>query len=269
MKPSYLCAMNEALHTRLLPYVALRLDDEVSGVRLLVGDVSPMVADARLRSEAMEGVSPFRRAKAVALTPPRSQALSLGAALLLDALLSERGLRERDMNYVEGEHGKPELQVGASPNGEPRHAVLFNLSHSGALAAAALLASCQPQERPEPQKILLGVDIQRVTRYRPELVRRVFSHADLARLSACPDEVSRERLFAQLWSRAEAYAKATGDGLRWPFPEPPAEARFHDFAVDAAEVLTASQGDDGRHGAEYYGSLCLLPVNSSFIIHNS
>ena len=246
--------MNEALHTRLLPYVALRLDDEVSGVRLLVGDVSPMVADARLRAEAMEGVSPFRRAKAVALTPPRSQALSLGAALLLDALLSERGLRERDMNYVEGEHGK---------------AVLFNLSHSGALAAAALLANCQPQERPEPQKILLGVDIQRVTRYRPELVRRVFSHADLARLSACPDEVSRESLFARLWSRAEAYAKATGDGLRWPFPEPPAEARFHDFAVDAAEVLTASQGDDGRHRAEYYGSLCLLPVNSSFIIHNS
>lgn len=253
--------MNEALRTRLLPFVVLRLDDELSGVRLLVGDVSPMVADGRLRAEAMEAVSPYRRAKAAALTQPRSQALSLGAALLLDALLSERGLRERDMNYVEGEHGKPGLQVGASPGGVPRHAVLFNLSHSGAMAAAAVLPNCRPPDCPQPVKVQLGVDIQRVTRYRPELVRRVFSHADLSRLAACADEVSRERLFAQLWSRAEAYAKATGDGLRWPFPEPPAEARFHDFAINAADdPRTSPEATDGPHGAEYYGSLCVLPA---------
>jgi hypothetical protein len=93
-------------------------------------------------------------------------------------------------------------------------------------------------QRPPP----LGLDIQHITRYRPELVRRMFNAADRERLAACTDETARQRLFAQLWCRAEAFAKATGEGLRWPFPTPPPEAHFTDFEV----------------GEDYCGSVCVI-----------
>ena len=90
--------------------------------------------------------------------------------------------------------------------------------------------------------IPLGLDIQHITRYRPELVRRMFNDADRARLAACTDETTRQQLFAQLWCRAEAFAKATGEGLRWPVPTPPNNAHFTDFEV----------------GEEYCGSVCVI-----------
>ena len=92
--------------------------------------------------------------------------------------------------------------------------------------------------------IPLGLDIQHITRYRPELVRRMFNDTDRARLAASTDETALQRLFAQLWCRAEAFAKATGEGLRWPFPTPPSNAHFTDFEV----------------GEEYCGSVCLINV---------
>ncbi len=70
----------------------------------------------------------------------------------------------------------------------------------------------------------------------------MFNDADRARLAACTDETTRQRLFAQLWCRAEAFAKATGEGLRWPFPTPPNNAHFTDFEV----------------GEEYCGSVCVI-----------
>ena len=176
------------------------------------------------------------------------------------------------MEYVEGEHGKPETVVN------------FNLSHSGRMVAAAMMLPFRDSTdtppspiHPTPQSfrsapceflevssdkvertleeslnfsrfqdfkisIQLGLDIQHITRYRPELVRRMFNDADRARLAACTDETTRQRLFAQLWCRAEAFAKATGEGLRWPFPTPPNNAHFTDFEV----------------GEEYCGSVCVI-----------
>lgn len=204
-------------------------------VHVLVGDVSRLMADEAVRHEAQQRLSDHRRAKVSAISHPRGQAQSIGAALLLDSLLSEVGLCERDMRYAVNEHGKPSLLL---PEPSLLHGAAgmqphFSLSHSGALAAAALAVL--------PPALSIGLDLQRVTRYRPELVRRVFTAADRQLLAAAADELSRQRLFTHLWCRAEAYAKATGEGLRWPFPEPPATARFADLDV----------GDD------YRASLCL------------
>lgn len=212
-----------------VPYIT---DGEDIVVRLLVGDVSALMADDALQAIAIAQLSPFRREKALAIKHARGRAQSIGASLLLDTLLREHGLCERDMNYDIGEHGKPSF---VHPSSLIPYPSSFSLSHSGSLAAAAMAS------RP------LGLDIQRITRYRPELVRRVFSAADRQLLAAAPDEPSRQRLFAQLWSRAEAYAKATGIGLQWPFPTPPATALFHDFSI----------GDD------YCGSLCVLAQSTN------
>ena len=224
--------MLELLLDTRIPFV---VNGETIDVRLLVGDVSALMADDALQAEALTQLSPFRREKALAIKHPRGRAQSIGASLLLDALLAEQGLHERDMNYVVGEHGKPELEVKSEQFTLP-----FNLSHSGSMAAAAMVEI--KDKRLEMRDCYLGLDIQRITRYRPELVRRVFSADDRQRLAAAPDEASREHLFAQLWCRAEAYAKATGIGLQWPFPTPPAEALFHDFGI----------------GNDYCGSLCLI-----------
>ncbi len=201
--------------------------DELPGLHCLVADVSSLMADEDAQNEALSLLSPQRREKATAFTHARGRALSIGVGLLLDALLREVGLKECDQSYAENEHGKPMLTLHPE--------VHFNLSHSGSLAAAAI--------GPQP----LGLDVQRITRYRPELVRRVFSAADRQRLGACSSEIERERLFAQLWSRAEAYAKLTGDGLQWPFPEPPEDVAFYEF----------TPGDD------YVGCLCVRRTQES------
>lgn len=200
-----------------------------NAIHLLVADVTPMMEDETLLQEAVGQLSPQRRSKAEACGNPRSRALTTGATLLLDHLLRPLGLREKDLSYEEGPHGKPSLQASTVP-----FDMTFNLSHSGHLAAAALYVGAAPYS--------IGLDIQRQTRYRPELVRRVYNDADRAQLAACTTEAERERCFAQLWCRAEAYAKATGEGLRWPFATPPADAHFTDFRV----------GDD------YFGCLCTL-----------
>ena len=211
------------------------------GVHLIAADVSPLLADEALCRDLVPHLSPYRRGKAEACGNPRVRALSTGAALVLDRLLASIGLHEAEMRYAEGPHGKP---VFAQPDGRPDPAApAFNLSHSGRMVAAALLL---PPRAPQAPGI--GVDIQRISRFRPELVRRVFSKDIIHELGACTDAASRDRrLFTHHWCRAEAYAKATGDGLRWPFAPAPANAVFHDFAIH----------DD------YLLSLCLLPQNET------
>ena len=272
----YLCAMKDGYHIvldRILPVGEAAEEGKAAcHVHLLVADVSELMADEELLAQQTATLSPQRQAKATAIGNLRNRALSVGVALLFDRLLQEVGLREKDMEYVEGEHGKPETVVN------------FNLSHSGRMVAAAMMLPFRDSTdtppspiHPTPQSfrsapceflevssdkvertleeslnfsrfqdfkisIQLGLDIQHITRYRPELVRRMFNDADRARLAACTDETTRQRLFAQLWCRAEAFAKATGEGLRWPFPTPPNNAHFTDFEV----------------GEEYCGSVCVI-----------
>lgn len=196
-------------------------DGTEGAVRVVVADVQELIDDEAAQTKALSGLSPMRREKALACKNPRSRALSTGVSLLLDLLLQPLGLRERDMVYVVGEHGKPEFRDCPSP---------FNLSHSGSLAAAAIvLPDAAKEERRKEDgrwQTFIGLDIQRITRYRPELVRRVFGVEERAALAACTTEGDRERLFTELWCRAEAYAKATGRGLQWPTLTPPPETRL-------------------------------------------
>ena len=79
---------------------------------------------------AWADVSEHRRRKVAAFRFERDRRLSLMAGLLLDELLCERGLREREMAYFENEAGKPFF--ADLPD------LHFSLAHSGEMAVAAL-----------------------------------------------------------------------------------------------------------------------------------
>ena len=162
-----------------------------------IANVEPLAAPGAL-DDALHQLSHYRRDKTMRYRFDRGKHLSAGAGLLLDNMLSEHGLRERDMQYSEGEHGKPFFV-----NHPELH---FNLSHSGNLVACAL------GHRP------VGVDVQQlVADLRPSLVRYIMSDQEIAALDALTTASAKSLLFTQLWTLKESYVKATGRGLSHDF----------------------------------------------------
>lgn len=130
-----------------------------------------------------------------AAAPVRDKDGQHGAAhALLDTCLSSRGIRAEDFSY--GDCGKPSLI------GHP--GVYFNLSHCDGMAVCLLShREC-------------GVDAERIRTVRDAVVRKVFSPAERAALTAAQDP---DRLFTRLWTLKEAYVKAVGRGLSYPMRE--------------------------------------------------
>lgn len=98
-----------------------------------------------------------------------------------------------------GQHGKPMLA-------DPSSHVQFNLSHSGDRAICAIARNCA-----------VGVDIEHLDRAvdHESLAWRFFSAREYAELQLIPD-ADRKCAFLTCWTRKEAVAKATGQGLRLP-----------------------------------------------------
>ena len=95
------------------------------------------------------------------------------------------------------ERGKPELTVAGE--GQLR----FNVSHSDALALIALTRSHA-----------VGVDLERIrpVTYVREIADRFFTDRESAALALLP-EAEQTTAFFNLWTRKEAWLKATGDGI--------------------------------------------------------
>ena len=98
------------------------------------------------------------------------------------------------------------LHFAVSPNGKPffeNRQLQFNLSHSGDIALVAVAQSRQ-----------VGADIEQV-RPMPDLqavAARVCTPGELDRLGGLADP-DRERAFFAMWTRKEALAKGTGEGI--------------------------------------------------------
>lgn len=203
------------------------------GLHVLVADVMALNSD-QLYCYALERVSEQRRQAIIGMKSRMAQNLRLGATLLLDRLLREHGLYERDMNYALSEHGKPYFSNGSH--------MAFSLSHSGTLAAAALMpqpfVSYTPdawkQANPEPRQYsLLGLDIQRPTRVREQLATSVFSEAEQAQIMA---DAQPDQTFTRLWARHESHVKATGQGVSRPLPPIPAEADLFEYELGGYQL---------------------------------
>ena len=117
----------------------------------------------------------------------------LGEGMVRSLLESEWQIRPEDYLLRKAEHGKPYVYGLSFP-------VFYNLSHSGDYLVCGL------SERE------VGVDIQRVGHYRPEIIRRFFHPHEVLRLEQCESE-ARRRLFFKYWSAKESFLKYTGTGL--------------------------------------------------------
>jgi 4'-phosphopantetheinyl transferase len=116
------------------------------------------------------------------------------------------GCEPATLRFGEGEFGKPHILAGGGEAGAATLA--FNLSHSGDVALVALSA-----EAP------IGVDVERWSRRidAEELGRiaeYVFSPSEQAAVLALSGEERLEAFFA-IWSRKEAYIKASGIGVSY------------------------------------------------------
>ena len=169
----------------------------IDGCVVKIASVEPLGAPGALDA-ALQMLSRDRREKVVRYRFERGKWLSAGAGLLLDNMLMEHGLRERDMVYAAGEHGKPVLSSHPELH--------FNMSHSG------MLVACAMGNRP------VGVDVQTIVKLRRSLVNYTMSEAEIARLDGLASVEEQELFFTQLWTLKESYAKATGVGLTHEFP---------------------------------------------------
>jgi 4'-phosphopantetheinyl transferase len=146
-----------------------------------------------------------------------------------------------------GPYGKPRLS-GGGPD--------FNLTHSGDAALLAV-SGCGP----------VGIDLEGATRSldHDRLAARVLSLRERAVFDVLrPDQ--RRTAFLRIWTRKEAYLKATGEGLSFPLcqisvtlapgdlprievvegrPDAPTRWRLHDLAPggDAVGALATMQSD--------------------------
>ena len=100
-----------------------------------------------------------------------------------------------DLQFVEGEHGKPLLRLNNPPH--------FNMSHSGGWA---LIGICSDAS--------IGVDIElpRPIQDLTALAKRSLSSAEMTDLAGLP-EGRQTSAFLQCWTRKEACLKAIGSGL--------------------------------------------------------
>lgn len=132
---------------------------------------------------------------------PHRQRFIAAHGLMRQVLSSLLGMAPVDLQFAQGEHGKPRLAGAAADSG-----LAFNLSHSGSWA---LLGWSWQAD--------IGVDIELWRKVSDEaaLVRRFFSKVENEVYEALPDTV-RQCGFFECWTRKEAYIKAVGRGLGLP-----------------------------------------------------
>lgn len=133
-------------------------------------------------------VSLYRRTVIDSYKQKDDKVRSLAATLLLDELLREYGLFERDMEYSIGEHKKPYFK-----NSD----IFFNLSHSGEYVAAAV------------SEKEIGIDIEKVHTVNHNITKRFFTKKEAGYIKNNDD-------FFKLWVQKESFIKAIGKGLTCP-----------------------------------------------------
>ncbi|HPU18259.1 MAG TPA: 4'-phosphopantetheinyl transferase superfamily protein [Bacillota bacterium] len=160
------------------------------------------------------------RANTISHEPARR--LHIAGELLRGAMMSLCGIPPEDVSYTP--LGKP-----YTPS---RPDVAYSISHSGTLAACALLTLDGDHIIEQPLSV--GVDIQRAdgsgsAKDDASIMRfanRFYSDAEIAEISAVGDKKSA---FYRIWTMKEALLKYTGEGLSRPLKS--ADTKSESFGV--------------------------------------
>lgn len=207
--------------TKARPIAPLH-DDEVQVWRLRVDLEGQTHAAAEPIAEV---VTADERDRAARFRFEADRQRFLQGRLILRTFLGHHlGITPRDVVFVRGEFGKPEVEV-QSP--VATGTLRFNLAHSGEWLLFALAWNRE-----------LGVDVEhhRTMSDAIQIARRFFAPPEVAALEALDASLHHDTFF-RVWTRKEAIVKATGQGI---------SAGLDRFAVssDASDYVTL-RGLDG------------------------
>lgn len=184
------------------------------GVELYVLDITELMDEAVL-SRHMEMAAGERREKAVRLKSAADRARCIGAGILLarayrhyqtlrgetaadggDGALSALDADERELIAAlpplsTDERGKPRFAGACEPH--------FNLSHAGSRVVCAMA----PHE--------VGIDVERIRPCKDAVMKRCFTSEERKAVREAGGDA--DNVFTALWTRKEALAKLSGEGL--------------------------------------------------------
>lgn len=157
--------------------------------------------------------SQTRRAQALA-SARQAQRWVLSRYLLADCVKDPaqlaRGQRENSQQ-ARSSHPKPPAPISYAPGGQPIYpGASLSISHSGPYLALAL----------GPQGWRLGVDCQQIISRSPSSYLLAHFHPrETAQLAQAQDQGRLAEALTRLWTRKEAFLKATGLGLSRPLAQ--------------------------------------------------
>jgi 4'-phosphopantetheinyl transferase len=162
-------------------------------VELYACRLSPLDDFAARQSQILALVSTERRERFLRFRRAEDRERSIVGELLARSVISDRlGVAKEQIEFEEGEHGKPALRAFKD--------IHFNISHSDEWVVAAF------SER------VVGVDVQRIEGRSLDVAKRFFTDREYELILAEPEQ-DRLSLFFELWTLKESYLKAQALGI--------------------------------------------------------
>ncbi len=162
-------------------------------VRILYSPADSSLPDSRRGEDILSHLPGATRTRIRALRNKGDASRSLTAySLLFQFLSASFDASPKDLVFVEGPHGKPELKT---PDG-----ICFNCAHSGKWALCAV------------SRYPVGVDIEEISFPFDDSLYAYLHPTEIEYLDGFPGDL-RDEKFLDIWTTKEAYLKALGCGL--------------------------------------------------------
>jgi len=203
----------------MLPLSAIRAEFDGGTVQVVFLALSGLPA----APEAMLTAEEEARARRL-VAPPVKRGFVAGRWLVRSVLAALTGVEPQALEIEAGRHGK--LLLG----GQERVGPCFNLSHSGDLAALALVRD---------RRIGIDIEAERPLTDRALLARRMLGPRERKHFEALPDSARNSALLAA-WTRKEAVLKAVGTGIAGSLQAIETPADSDDHAVVHPEEPSAT-----------------------------
>lgn len=144
--------------------------------------------DPKENPQILENIWEERKEKILTYKFESGRKESLGSALMLQKVLSQKNLNPQNIKY--GKNGKPEIE-----------GLHFNISHSDNFVI------CSVSENP------VGCDIEKIRSVKSGFEKRFFTQNEVAYLEkfSCEEKINQ---FFRLWTMKESYMKFTGEGMK-------------------------------------------------------
>ncbi len=170
-------------------------------------------------------ISPERRERVERMRSERDRITSVLAELTVRLqIILNTGMKNEDISFDYGEHGKPFLHGRDD----------FQFSFSHASGYVAFVCGCKS----------VGVDIERNDREKEKIAAKHFTENEYAAIYT-----RKEKTFAEIWTAKEAYVKYLGTGLSkglntFDVLDGSTGCRFVSFDVDNCMTVTSCQDID-------------------------